>query len=81
MTCTKNAPSQPAGLPEAPPSPSYPFQYVVMDYFSLAGHNYLIIGDRFSGWLSISDAGEGQFDGKTLVKQAQMHNSDGRVFT
>ena len=24
--------------------------------------------DRFSGWLSIYETGEGQFDGKTLVK-------------
>ena len=23
------------------------------DYFSLAGMNYLVLGDRFSGWLSI----------------------------
>ena len=69
MTCTKNAPSQPMGSPVPPPTPSYPFQYVVMDYLSLAGHNYLIIGDRFSGWLSIYETGQGQFDGKTLVKK------------
>ena len=69
MTCTKNAPSQPIGSPIPPPTPSYPFQYVVMDYLLLAGHNYLIIGDRFSGWLSIYETGQGQFDGKTLVKK------------
>ena len=69
MTCTRNAPSQPAGKPVPPPNPSYPFQYVVLDYFSLQGRNFLIIGDRFSGWLSIYEAGEGQFDGKTLVKR------------
>ena len=68
MTCTKNAPSQPSGKPVPPPTPSYPFQYVVLDYFSLQGRNFLIIGDRFSGWLSIYETGEGQFDGKTLVK-------------
>lgn len=69
MTCTKNAPSRPMGSPVPPPTPSYPFQYVVMDYLSLAGHNYLIIGERFSGWLSISETGQGHFDGKTLVKK------------
>ena len=69
MTCVKDTPSQPAEIPVAPPNSSYPFQYVVMDYLSLAGHNYLIIGDRFSGWLSIYETGQGQFDGKTLVKK------------
>ena len=35
----------------------------------MQGRNFLIIGDRFSGWLSIYEAVEGQFDGKTLVKR------------
>ena len=36
------------------------------EYFSLAGVNYLVLGDRFSGWLSISTAGQDEFDTKTL---------------
>ena len=67
----RDAPSQPAGVPVAPPSPSFPFQYVVGDYFSLAGVNYLILGDRFSGWLSIYEAGRGEFDAKGLVKKTR----------
>ena len=39
-TCIRDAPSQPAGTPVAPPSPAYPFQMVVADYFSLQGKNY-----------------------------------------
>ena len=53
----------------APSVPSFPFQYVVGDYFSLAGVNYLVLGDRFSGWLSIYLARNGEFDAKSLVKK------------
>ena len=71
LTCVRDAPSQPAGTPIAPPTPSFPFQYVVGDYFSLAGVNYLVLGDRFSGWLSIYSAGHGEFDAKALVKKTR----------
>merc|ERR1712106_404323 len=64
----RDAPSQPAGTPVAPPSPAYPFQMVVADYFSLEGKNYLVVGDRYSGWLSIHEAGAGEFDGAAMVK-------------
>ena len=67
----RDAPSQPTGVPVAPPSPSFPFQYVVGDYFSLAGVNYLILGDRFSGWLSIYEAGKREFDATVLVKKTR----------
>ena len=56
---------------QAPSSPSYPFQYVVGDYFSIAGNNYLVLGDRFSGWLSIYTAGRGEFDAKSLVAKSR----------
>jgi hypothetical protein len=72
LTCIQDAPSQPAGLPIAPPSPSFPFQYVVGDYFSIAGVNYLVLGDRFSGWLSIYTASKGEFDAKALVKKSRV---------
>ena len=48
----------------APPTPSFPIQFVVGDYFSLAGVNYLVLGDRFSGWLRIYMVGHGEFDGQ-----------------
>jgi hypothetical protein len=54
-----------------PPSPSFPFQYVVGDYFSLAGVNYLVLGDRFSRWLRIYTASKGEFDAKALVKRTR----------
>jgi hypothetical protein len=68
MTCVRDTPSQPAGVPIAPPTPSFPFQYVVGDYFSLEGRNFLVLEDRFSGWLRIYEAGAGLFDAKTLLK-------------
>jgi hypothetical protein len=44
---------------------------VVGDYFSIAGVNYLVLGDRFSGWLSIYTASKGEFDAKALVKKSR----------
>ena len=67
-TCIRDAPSQPAGTPVAPPSPAYPFQLIVADYFSCQGKNYLVVGDRYSGWLSINEAGAGEFDGKAMER-------------
>ena len=68
MTCHRNAPSQPATPPVNPPSPGYPFQMIVVDYCSLQGHNYLVLADRYSGWLSIFKTGKGDFDGDAMVK-------------
>ena len=85
MTCIKEAPSQPAGAPIAPPTPAFPFQYIVADYCSVGGRNFLVIGDRFSGWLSIYEAGEGAYDAKSLVKQlrdwCQMFNIPEEIST
>jgi hypothetical protein len=49
MTCVREVPSQPTGFPVSPPSPDYPFLMIVADYFSLHGHNFLVIADRFTG--------------------------------
>ena len=52
-TCTKYAPSNPAMPPTEPEQPTYPFQSVYADFFHLSPHNYLVIVDRYSNWLSI----------------------------
>ena len=67
--CMRNAPSQPAGPPVRPPSPEYPFQLIVGDYFHKAGHNYLVLADRYSGWSSIFLTGTGEFDAEALIKR------------
>jgi hypothetical protein len=63
----REAPSQPAGFPTAPPSPDYPFQIVVADYFSLQGHNFLVVADRFTGWQQVYPAPPGKFDSKNFI--------------
>ena len=52
-SCDKVAPSQPAAPPSPLPSPDYPFQMICSDFLSLGGHNYCIVVDRFSSWLSV----------------------------
>ena len=35
-------------------SPDFPFQMIAMDYFENKDKSWLVIADRFSGWLSLS---------------------------
>ena len=67
MTSVCEAPSQPAGFTVSQPSPDYPFQMIVADYFSLHGHNFLVIADRFTGWNAIVSTPQRKFDGQHLV--------------
>ena len=51
--CDTNAPSQ-AALPPLPlASPDYPFQMLVADYCDIKGKSWLVVADRFSGWVSV----------------------------
>ena len=52
-TCTKYAPSNLAIPPTEPEHPTYPFQSICMDFFSVTPNNYLAVVDRYSNWLSI----------------------------
>ena len=69
LTCIKNAPSLAAGTPNAPPEPQYPFQSIVCDFFALNGHNYLVIADRFSGWISVFYIDKNDFDSSSLASK------------
>ena len=51
--CNKNAPSQAMMPPQPLASPDYPFQMVVADYCNIKGKSWLVLCDRFSGWLSV----------------------------
>ena len=51
--CDRNAPSQSMMPPVMPASPDYPFQMIAIDYFDCKGKSWLVIADRFSGWLSL----------------------------
>ena len=52
-SCDATAPSQSPEPPITPTIPEYPFQHVCTDYFSLAGHNFCLVVDRFSNWLQV----------------------------
>ena len=54
---------------------------MVGDYFSLAETKYLmlVLGDRFSGWLSIYSAGQGKFDAMSLVQRTTQYFTDFNV--
>ena len=52
-SCSKYQPSNPAMPPVVPDEPSYPFQSICADFFTITPHTYLAIVDRFSGWLSV----------------------------
>ena len=51
--CNEIAPSQPKEPYCQSPSPLYPFQQICLDFFSIGHHQYLVIVDRFSGWIII----------------------------
>ena len=51
--CDTHAPSQ-AALPPLPlASPDYPFQMLVADYCDIKGKSWLVVADRFTGWVSV----------------------------
>ena len=51
--CNEIAPSLPREPLSEPPSPEFPFEQVVMDFFFLQGFDYLIYADRYTGWVEI----------------------------
>ena len=57
--CNRSAPSQ-AAMPANPsPVPSTPFESILADFFDFGGCNYLVAGDRLSGWVEIFKAPHG----------------------
>ena len=68
--CNKNAPSQ-ATLPSEPVNPpSTPFEQIFADFFHFAGFNYLVVGDRLSGWCEVfpTPSGSSSSGARGLVK-------------
>ena len=53
VDCNRVAPSQPNLPPYTPVSPDYPFQMIVADFCDLKGKSWLVIADRFTGWISV----------------------------
>ena len=59
LTCNRNAPSQPKQYIANSPVATTPFEKVFADFFEFNGHHYLLIGDRFSGWVEVFFASHG----------------------
>ena len=52
-TCLEISPTQPREPMQLTPLPKRPFESVCSDLFQLNGHHYLLVVDRFSGFLHI----------------------------
>jgi hypothetical protein len=70
--CDRIGPSQPAEPLSSPPTPEYPFDQVVADYFSLSGIKYLVYADRYTGWVVIIKSQPGEADAVSLKKHLRM---------
>ena len=57
--CNKNAPSQAVMASEPHNPPSTPFEQMFADFFNFAGYNYLVVGDRLSGWTDVFETPSG----------------------
>merc|ERR1711888_498233 len=73
-SCHRVAPSQSAPPPTPLPEPQYPFEMICADYCSFQGHTYLVIVDRFSGWLSVYSCGINA-SAKQLIEKLKVHFS------
>ena len=49
-TCNTISPSQPRQPLVLTPTASYPFEHICADFFVYAGHTFLLVVDRFTGW-------------------------------
>ena len=52
-TCQTHSPSQPCAPPTRTDPPQFPFEQVCADYCAIGCTQYLILVDRYSGWLSV----------------------------
>ena len=43
------------------PEAEYPWKMAVADYFAMGGDNYLVVADRFMGWIEVY-----KMDGKAM---------------
>jgi hypothetical protein len=58
-SCDRSVPGHSPMPVEEPLVPSYPFQHICCDYCTFEGTNYLVMVDRFSGWIHVREAPTG----------------------
>ena len=68
--CNRNAPSQPSHPSEPTNPPSAPFEEIFADFFHFGGHQYLVAGDRLSGFTEVfaTPTGTSQSGAGGLIK-------------
>lgn len=52
--CIEIAPSLGKEPLADPPQPEFPFEQVVVDFFSLQGYDFIIYADRYTGWVEVA---------------------------
>ena len=65
--CNSIAPSQPRQPLQPLPPSEYPFHYICADAFELRNHHYLVVVDKFSGWLIVFHV-KGQVTSKVVTQ-------------
>ncbi|UYV61878.1 K02A2.6-like [Cordylochernes scorpioides] len=73
--CSAYLPSQQKEPLYSDPPPSYPFQHVSCDLFSHAGYQYLVMVDRFSGWINVTQCGRAPTS-TTVIRHLQKWMAD-----
>ena len=65
--CTEISPSQTSEPLITTAFPEWPFQLLSTDYFFIELHSYLVVADRYSGWLTIYYFKPGEANHTTLI--------------
>lgn len=52
-SCILHAPSQRSEPMLFTPPSMYPFQHICTDFYQFHGNDYMVVADRFSGWLQV----------------------------
>jgi len=66
-TCVKHRQSQQVEPLILTPIPEWPFRQICLDYFFIEHHAYLVIVDRYSGWLCIYHCQQGAATSANLI--------------
>ena len=66
--CTENALSQPAEPLQITPFPNWQFQKLCTNYFTINQYSYLVVADRYSGWISVYYFKPGETNTSTLIE-------------
>ena len=69
LSCDETAPNKSPEPPITPVTPECPFQHICSDFFSLKGHNFCLVVDRFSNWLQVYTGKGGAHNLISLLSQ------------